>query len=75
MSNKIRSLGGKVKTLDVSVLGDPSQPTDYSKHDVAEAGGSSIQTAIDSGSEHVDIRSAQFSIQIQVSVFWRRNIS
>ncbi|MCG7521496.1 Tm-1-like ATP-binding domain-containing protein [Ruegeria sp. Ofav3-42] len=53
MASKIRALGGSVTTLDVSVLGDPAKPTDYSKHDVAEAGGSSIQAAIDSGSEHV----------------------
>ena len=44
--------GGRVETMDVSVLGDPSRPTDYSKHDVAEEGGSSIQAAIDSGDEN-----------------------
>lgn len=53
MAGKIRALGGGVLTLDVSVLGDPDQPTDISKHEVAEAGGSSIQAAIDSGSEHL----------------------
>ena len=45
----IRGQGGGVVTMDVSVLGDPTEPTDFSKHDVAEAGGSSIQAAIDSG--------------------------
>ena len=45
--------GGKVLTMDVSVLGDPAEPTDVSKHRVAEAGGSSIQEAIDSGDENV----------------------
>lgn len=44
--------GGSVLTMDVSVLGDPSQPTDYSKHDVAEEGGSSIAEAIASGDEN-----------------------
>lgn len=53
MADKIAALGGGVLTMDVSVLGDPEQPTDYSKHDVAEAGGSSIAAAIESGSEHV----------------------
>ncbi|MEW2913918.1 Tm-1-like ATP-binding domain-containing protein [Leisingera sp. JC11] len=53
LAQKIRDLGGGVLTLDVSVLGDPEQPTDFSKHDVARADGSSIQAAIDSGSEHV----------------------
>lgn len=53
IASKIRALNGQVITLDVSVLGNPSKPTDYSKHDVAKAGGSSIKQAIDSGSEHV----------------------
>ncbi len=48
----IRGQGGSVKTMDISVLGDPSAPCDYSKHDVAAAGGSSIQAAIDSGDEN-----------------------
>lgn len=48
----IRQQGGRVITMDVSVLGDPSKPTDYSKHDVAAEGGSSIQAAIDSGDEN-----------------------
>lgn len=50
---KIRALGGATITLDVSVLGDPEQATDISKHDVAQAGGSSISEAIESGSEHI----------------------
>ena len=60
MAEKIRSLGGAVLTMDVSVLGDPERPTDISKHQVAEAGGSSIEAAIESGSEHLamDIMSA-----------------
>ena len=44
--------GGKVLSMDVSVLGNPSKPTDISKHQVAEAGGSSIKAAIDSGEEN-----------------------
>ena len=42
----IRAQGGEVLTMDVSVLGDPRQPTDFSKHDVAAAAGSSIEAAI-----------------------------
>lgn len=53
IAGKIRALGGATLTLDVSVLGDPEQATDISKHDVAEAGGSSIAEAIESGSEHI----------------------
>lgn len=48
----IRRQGGAVLTMDVSVLGDPAEPTDYSKHDVAKAAGSSIQLAIDAGDEN-----------------------
>ena len=49
---RIHSQGGKTLTMDVSVLGDPSKPTDISKHDVAAAAQSSIKTAIDSGDEN-----------------------
>ncbi|PSL17877.1 Tm-1-like ATP-binding domain-containing protein [Shimia abyssi] len=52
MSNCIRGQGGQVLSMDVSVLGDPTAPTDYSKHVVAEEGGSSIEAAIDSGDEN-----------------------
>lgn len=52
MSDRIKALGGGALTMDVSVLGDPSVPCDISKHQVAEAAGSSIQAAIDSGDEN-----------------------
>ncbi|MBL4766827.1 MAG: Tm-1-like ATP-binding domain-containing protein [Rhodobacteraceae bacterium] len=52
LADVIRGQGGAVCSMDVSVLGDPSTPTDVSKHDVAETGGSSIQAAIDSGDEN-----------------------
>jgi len=52
MADRIRSLGGGVTTMDVSVLADPKRPKDYSKHDVALAGDQSIQAAIGSGSVH-----------------------
>ena len=45
--------GGKVQTMDVSVLGDPTKPTDHSKHDVAEAAGSSIEAAIATEDENL----------------------
>ena len=48
----IRDRGGSVLSMDVSVLGDPAAPTGISKHQVAEAAGSSIQEAIDSGDEN-----------------------
>ncbi len=52
MATRIHSQGGGVLTMDVSVLGEPASPTNLSKHDVAEAGGSSVQAAIDSGDEN-----------------------
>ncbi len=53
IADVIRDQGGAVKTMDVSVLGDPSAPTDLSKHDVAEEGGHTIREAIDGGDENV----------------------
>jgi len=44
--------GGGVLRMDVSVLGDPAQPCELSKHAVAEAADSSIQAAIASGDEN-----------------------
>lgn len=52
LARVIRDQGGRVVTMDVSVLGDPSAPCDHSKHDVATEGGSTIQAAIDSGDEN-----------------------
>ena len=46
LAEVIRAHGGGVVTMDVSVLGDPVTPTDFSKHQVAEAGGSTIAEAI-----------------------------
>lgn len=53
LADVIQGQGGAVSSMDVSVLGEPLQATDVSKHDVAKAGGSSIQTAIDSGDENI----------------------
>ncbi|WP_282078720.1 Tm-1-like ATP-binding domain-containing protein [Epibacterium ulvae] len=52
LADIIRDQGGEVVTMDVSVLGYPSKPTDYSKHDVAEEGGSSITAAIATKNEN-----------------------
>ncbi|MDD9910038.1 MAG: Tm-1-like ATP-binding domain-containing protein [Ahrensia sp.] len=46
LAERIRTQGGEVMTMDVSVLGDPPHPVDISKHEVAEAASSSIDTAI-----------------------------
>ncbi|RWI08831.1 MAG: UPF0261 family protein [Mesorhizobium sp.] len=49
---RIRALGGAVISMDVSVLGDPTKPTDISKHDVAAAAGRTIQDTINAGDEN-----------------------
>lgn len=52
LASVIRSQGGNVVTMDVSVLGNPSNPCDYSKHDVTGEGGNSIEMATASGNEN-----------------------
>lgn len=46
MREVIRAQGGEVIAMDVSVLGEPRQPVDVTKHEVAAAAGSSIAAAI-----------------------------
>jgi uncharacterized protein (UPF0261 family) len=48
----IESQGGAALTMDVSVLGDPPQATDISKHDVAAAADSTIEKVANSGDEN-----------------------
>ncbi|GGX48738.1 hypothetical protein GCM10007385_16000 [Tateyamaria omphalii] len=52
MAERITAMGGGVLAMDISVLGDPVQPVDVSKSDVAEAAGTTIQAVIDSGDEN-----------------------
>lgn len=52
LASVIEQQGGATVTMDVSVLGDPPQPTVIGKHDVARAAGATIQEAIDSGDEN-----------------------
>ncbi|MBT3141298.1 UPF0261 family protein [Phaeobacter gallaeciensis] len=52
----VRDQGAKVLTMDVSVLGDPSEPTDISKHEVAAAGGMTIEEVIALGDENKAFR-------------------
>ncbi len=48
----IHSQGAETLAMDVSILGDPKMLTDYSKHEVIEAGGNSIKDAIDADNEN-----------------------
>ena len=52
ISSKIIELGGDILTMDVSVLGNPIVPTDFSKKIVAEAAGFTIDDAINAGDEN-----------------------
>jgi uncharacterized protein (UPF0261 family) len=70
MADVIRAQGGRVVTMDVSVLGDPSEPCDISKHQVAEAAGASIAEAIAAEDENVAMQimargSAQIAARLQ----------
>ncbi|HEX9857095.1 MAG TPA: Tm-1-like ATP-binding domain-containing protein [Paracoccaceae bacterium] len=53
LASRIRSQGGEALTMDVSVLGDPRRPTDWTKHDVAAAAGSTIGAAIAADDENI----------------------
>jgi uncharacterized protein (UPF0261 family) len=50
---RIEAMGGRTLSMDVSVLGEPAGPVDISKHDVAQAAGSSIEAAIGAGDENL----------------------
>lgn len=52
MAGVIRRQGGGVVTMDVSVLGDPSQPADISKHQVIAEAGMTIATIVGYGDEN-----------------------
>jgi len=52
LAGVIHSQGGTALTMDLSVLGDPSAPTDWSKHDVAQAAGGTIAADAASGDEN-----------------------
>lgn len=53
LASVIRAQGGQALTMDVSVLGDPGSPTDWSKHQVIEAGGTTIAKAVAAEDENV----------------------
>jgi len=53
LAGVIRAQGGRVLTMDVSILGDPKAATDWSKHQVIEAGGSTIAEAIATEDENL----------------------
>ena len=52
VADVIGAQGGRTLTMDVSVLGEPAAPTDFSKHDVAQAADSSIAAAIAADNEN-----------------------
>lgn len=52
LAQVIRAQGGAALSMDVSVLGDPSQPTDWSKHQVMAEAGTTLEALIDAGDEN-----------------------
>jgi uncharacterized protein (UPF0261 family) len=53
LADVIRAQGGEVLTMDVSVLGTPKSPTDFSKHDVIAAAGTTIDALIATEDENI----------------------
>ena len=53
LADCIAGQGGRVVRMDISVLGESPVPVEHSKHAVAEAGGSSIREAAESGDENM----------------------
>lgn len=53
IASVITAQGGKALTMDVSVLGDPRHPTDFSKHDVVAEAGGTIAQAVAAENENV----------------------
>lgn len=49
----IRAQGGEALTMDVSVLGDPTAPTDWSKHDVVAEAGTTIEAIVAAEDENL----------------------
>jgi uncharacterized protein (UPF0261 family) len=48
---RIKGQGGHVLSMDVSVLGDPAQPVDITKHEVVAEAGETIESLIAIGEE------------------------
>ncbi|MDZ4276649.1 MAG: Tm-1-like ATP-binding domain-containing protein [Erythrobacter sp.] len=53
LAEVIRKQGGEALTMDVSVLGNPKAPTDWSKHDVVAEAGTTIAAIIAAEDENV----------------------
>ncbi len=53
LASVIRGQGGEALTMDVSVLGNPTAPTDWSKHDVVAEAGTTIDAIIGSQDENI----------------------
>ncbi len=74
LADVIRQQGGRVVSMDVSVLGDPAAPCDYSKHDVAQAAGSSIKAAIATGDENAAMQIMAAGSAVLALRLYRENI-
>jgi uncharacterized protein (UPF0261 family) len=75
IADVIREQGGKVMMMDVSVLGNPKQPTDISKHDVAMAASSSIEIAIASENENTAMQiMAQGSAKLALALVMQKKV-
>lgn len=74
LTERICAQGGRVQTMDVSVLGDPKTPCDYSKHEVAQAGRSSIIAAIETGDENAAMQIMAYGAAVLSLKLWRDGV-
>jgi uncharacterized protein (UPF0261 family) len=74
LSDCIVGQGGRVVSMDVSILGEPSQPCDYSKHQTIEAAGHSIQAAIDAGCENSAMQMMAAGASVKAANLHRKGV-
>jgi len=68
MEQCIRNQGGSVCSMDVSVLGEPVNPCDVSKHQVALAADSTIEAAIDTNDENQAMQIMAYTAMVKSMV-------
>lgn len=71
LAQVIRAQGGEASTMDVSVLGNPKLATDWSKHDVVAAAGTTIEAIIAAEDENVAMQAMARGSAVLASRLYR----
>lgn len=71
LAEVIRKQGGAALTMDVSVLGEPKAPTDWSKHDVVTEAGTTIEAIIAAEDENVAMQAMARGAALLASRLYR----